>query len=144
MRLTKEAKLVLSDYSSENSLSSDVLIELMVAHSLEDISVALQKFINIDEEKIRFIWSYVINSVWVAKDGGTIFGKGECIAFRELLNNYGCVSLKDICCVSRTPYVGRNAINNLVEIGLLDKIKLSSKEVLFVLNRSFLDEVFEK
>jgi len=142
MKIDQAGKELIKNYCQFNNLSKDVLINFITSDSFSDLLISLQKFINLDSKKIDVIWSHVINSIWVADDLNTIFGKGELIIFRELINNRGVLTLKYVRGIMRTPHMGCCAANNLVEAGLFDKLKSTSKSVLYVLNYEFFLEVF--
>lgn len=142
MKLDKETKTLIRNYCQFNNLSKDVLLNFITCDGDVDILVSLQKFIALDGEKISVIWTHVINDLWDGKDLHTIFGKGELIIFRELLNNRGVLTLKYVRSIMRTPHMGCSAANNLVDAGLFDKVRNTSKNVLYVLNYVFYEEVF--
>ena len=139
----------LKKYVNADVISSSHLLKIMDAETYDDIITALGCFLEIDEEKSKRIWEYVINNVWIGvktdSEKSTCFDENECIFFRELLRNKGMLT-RDHCIkkIFKTSHISDRVTGNLEDLKIIDRIPLRNREIVYLLNLEFHHEVFNR
>ena len=148
MLLKKESQQLLQEYMKAGTLQPDVLVKILTAERGSDLVDALSIFRNLDNDKVKEIWSYVINNVWrgcVTEDQvATVFNEKENIFFRELLNSKGVLTKEQIIKkkILKNHQWCDKVAENLEDMQLIDILKVHNWKVIYVLNLKFYEEVF--
>ena len=144
--IKKASREKIFGYADSGVLTASQIHHIYDAENSKELIEALSKMVDINEVQV---WSYIINVHWKGlmstEDKESVFDKDENIFFRELLRKKGILS-KQYCLdnIFKTEYFCEQAVKDLEDMGLIDKIELNNWEVIYMLNLDFYKKVIKQ
>lgn len=141
--LTVHVRNVFADLAASKIIGGEVVANVLRASSNSELMEAIKSMYGLDEQRQMRLWFYIVTSVWKSDDKQTWFSDTECFFMRELIQNRGvlkktsCMSIKALFTEHKTTTTAQN----LHDMGLIH-IFMINREVFYVLNGEFYDEVF--
>jgi hypothetical protein len=140
--LSEQLKEKITAYVDGNIITRDDVFELWKASNEQQVIVILTRLLEITEEEKLQIWKYIIDDYWKTVDD--IFGKNEIILFKTVINCNGIISREEItktAKIFKNNYGLNNAVDELVEMNILEKVQLSNSKILYILSVKVLEKV---
>lgn len=140
--LSEQLKEKITAYVDGNIISRDDVFELWKASNEKQIIETLTKLLKIDDKQKRYLWQYIINDYW--KTVNDIFGKNEIMLLKTIINCNGVVSREQIIKtikIFKNNYGLNNAVDELVEMNILDKVQLTNSKILYVISVELIGKV---
>ena len=142
--LKEESEELIKEYVDEKILTYEQAYKLAFADKYSDIEKIFTDIISLTDATAMKVWWYIIHHVWEGgrskEEMSTVFGMTENIMFKELLKNGGIMRRKH--CIERfkTKHLSDVAAENLISMGLVDKIEMKNNYVVYILNLKFYRE----
>lgn len=142
--LSEQLKEKITAYVDGNIISRDDVFELWKASNEKQIIEILTKLLKIDNGEKRLLWEYIINNCW--KTVNDIFGKNEIMLLKTIINCNGVVSREEIIKtikIFKNNYGLNNAVEELVEMNILEKVQLTNSKILYVISVEMMSKIKE-
>lgn len=142
--LSNQLKEKIIAYVDGDIISKDDIFELWKASDEKQTIEILNKLLNISEDDRIKIWEHIINNCWNTIDD--IFGKNEIILLKTIINNNGLITREEITKTSKifkNNYGLNNAVDELIEMNMLEKVQLSNSKIVYILSVNLLKHTTE-
>jgi hypothetical protein len=139
----KNIRETFGEYLQEGVFSKTLASEIVKAKCGDELIKSLSNYYNLSEELKSNIWIHIINKIWDKNDINTVFNEQNCIFIKCMLNNKGFLKRTDYkkIPVIKTDHRMTVCAENLSELGIIDIFQLNNREVIYLLNYMFFNEV---
>ena len=143
--LSRESKSLIDDYIKLGVLSTDNAYNLLRSESFDDILKELSTYLSIDSPFEDRAWRYIRytlrKGVRSRDDRLTCFSMDDEELMIRLLQNKGVISRRNALEFFDTIYHLDQAVDKLVEMEPIKEIKLTNREVIYMLELKFYQKV---
>lgn len=140
--ISEELRNKIVEYVDCNIIEQNDVFQLFKIRNEDDLIDTLSKLIKVSNEEKKTILLHIINDYW--KNVDDIFNKNTIMFLKTIINFNGVITRQELqnnVSSFKNIYSINTAVIELIEMGIIDKIKLNNSKILFVISSKIMTNI---